>query len=106
MTDLELQTSLKERLDNPAVSNDELKGYIASAKREVSSGNYSANDYIEQILDTACEKLRLDGKFPEIMSTSQNGLTTSFADNDPDRFKKRITERRQAALIGAGAGLE
>jgi hypothetical protein len=106
MTDLEFQASLKKRLANPAVSDDELQEYIASAKREVSSGNYAANDYIEQILDTACYKLALDNKFPEVLSTSQNGLTTSFSSGDPEKYRRRITERRQAVLIGAGAGLE
>ena len=106
MTDLEFQTSLKKRLANPAVSDNEIQEYIASAKREVSSGNYSANDYIEQVLDTALYKLAIDNKFPEIASTSQNGLTTSFSSNDPERYRRRITERRQAALIGTGAGIE
>ena len=104
-TDLQFLTSLKKRLANPAVSDNELNEYLASAKREVSSGNYAANDYIEQVLDTACYKLAVDNKFPEIQSTSQNGLTTSFSSNDPERFRRRITERRQAVLIGTGAGL-
>lgn len=104
-TDLQFLTSLEERLKNPAVSLNELKEYLASAKREVSSGNYAESDYIEQVLDTACYKLAIDNKFPEVMSTSQNGVTTSFAGNDPERFRRRITERRQAVLIGTGAGL-
>ena len=99
-------SSLKSRLANPAVTDAELSDYIQSAQREVKSGNYPADDYIEQVLDTACYKLSIDNKFPEISSISQNGLSTSFSSNDPERFRRRITERRQASLIGTGAGIE
>ena len=92
-------TSLTVRLDNPAVSVSELTEYLNSAMREVKSWNYKPDDYIEQILDTACMKLAIDGKFPEISSVSQNGLTTSFSGNDPERFRRRITERRQASIL-------
>ena len=103
-SDLEFLSSLKSRLANPAVTDDELNEYIASSKREVTSSNYKTeNDYIEQVLDTACYKLSLDNKFPEISSISQNGLTTSFSGNDPERFRWRITERRQAMLLMTGA---
>jgi len=103
---LNFTASLSTRLANPAVSDDELTEYIKSAQREVKPTNYSADDYIEQVLDTACMKLAIDNKFPEISSVSQNGLTTSFSQNDPERFRRRITERRQAILIGTGAGIE
>ncbi|MBN2401995.1 MAG: hypothetical protein JXN64_06325 [Spirochaetes bacterium] len=93
-------------MGNPAVSDKELLDYIISAKREVKISNYTNDDYIEQILDTACMKLAIDNKFPEISSVSQNGLTTSFSQNDPERFRRRITERRQASLLGTGAGIE
>lgn len=93
--------SLKARLANPAVSDVELSEYLLSAMREVSICNYHYNDYIEQVLDTACMKLSIDNKFPEISSVSQNGLSTSFAGNDPERFRRRITERRQAMLLTA-----
>ena len=95
-------TSLTLRLANPAVSVDELTEYITSSQREVDSGNYSTNDYIEQVLDTACYKLAVDNKFPEVQSVSQNGVTTSFSQNDPERFRRRMTERRQAVLLGSG----
>ena len=95
-------TSLTLRLANPAVSVDELTEYITSSQREVDSGNYSTNDYIEQVLDTACYKLAVDNKFPEVSSVSQNGVTTSFSQNDPERFRRRMTERRQAILLGSG----
>ena len=97
-------TSLTVRLGNPAVTVSELTEYIASSQREVDSANYPENDYIEQVLDTACYKLAMDGKFPEIQSISQNGLTSSFSANDPEKYRRRITERRQAQLLGAGLG--
>lgn len=93
-------TSLSVRLDNPAVTESELTEYITSSQREVDSANYPENDYIEQVLDTACYKLAMDGKFPEVQSVSQNGLSTSFSANDPDKYRRRLTERRQAQLIG------
>lgn len=96
-------TSLTVRLANPAVTDSELTEYILSSQREVDSGNYSTNDYIEQVLDTACYKLAMDGKFPEVQSVSQNGLSTSFSANDPEKYRRRMTERRQAQLLGAGA---
>jgi len=96
-------TPLKLRLSNPAVSDDELAEYIASSMREVNPVNYQPNDYFEQVLDTACYKLSVDNKFPEVQSVSQNGLSTSFSSNDPERFRRRITERRQAVLLGTGA---
>ena len=101
-TDEQFTTSLRLRLANPAVTDDEVLEYLASAKREVNSSLYSENDYIEQVLDTACYKLAIDNKFPEVQSTSQNGLTTSFSSNDPERYRRRITERRQALLLNSG----
>ena len=97
-------TSLTARLANPAVTVQELTEYITSSQREVDSANYAENDYIEQVLDTACYKLAIDGKFPEIQSVSQNGLSTSFSANDPEKYRRRMTERRQAQLLGAGIG--
>lgn len=100
----DLFCSLKKRLANPAVSDVELTEYLTSAMREVKTENYAEDDYIEQVLDTACMKLAIDNKFPEISSVNQNGLTTSFSGNDPERFRRRVTERRQAVIIGAGSG--
>ena len=94
---------LTARLDNPAVTVDELTMYITSAQRDVKPENYTDDDYIEQVLDTACLKLAIDNKFPEISSVSQNGVTTSFSQNDPERFRRRITERRQACLLMQGS---
>lgn len=103
MTLSDFITSLTARLANPAVTVEEVTEYILSAQREVEEGNYAPNDYIEQVLDTACYKLAIDNKFPEVQSVSQNGVTSSFSQNDPERFRRRITERRQAVLLGAGA---
>ena len=99
---LEFETSLKLRLANPAVTDNEVTEYIISAQREVSSALYAENDYIEQVLDTACHKLAIDNKFPEVQSVSQNGVTTSFSGNDPERYIRRITERRQAMMLVSG----
>ena len=101
-TDEQFTTSLRLRLANPAVSDDEVEEYLASAKREINAALYEENDYIEQVLDTACYKLAIDNKFPEVQSTSQNGLTTSFSSNDPERYRRRLTERRQALLLNSG----
>ena len=99
-SDADFLRSLKLRLANPAVTDLELQEYVSSALREVSQSIYQANDFVEQVLDTACMKLAIDNKFPEVSSISQNGLTTTFSGNDPERFRRRITERRQAVMIG------
>ena len=91
---------LKSRLENPAVADGDLLSYIDSSMREVKPSNYlTTEDYYDQILDTACQKLLVDNKFPEIQGISQNGLSTSYSSNDPERFKKKITERRQAMIL-------
>lgn len=97
-------TEAKLRLKNPAVSDLEIQSYVDSALREVKAENYEPDDYIEQVLDTVCYKLAIDNKFPEVSSVSQNGLTTSFASGDPEKYRRRMTERRHARVIGAGAG--
>lgn len=99
LTDEQFIAELKTRLGNPAVSDSELSTYLTAAKRDVDSGLYDDNSYNAQILDTACHLLSLDNKFPEISSVSQNGVTTSFAGNDSERWTKRITERRQAVIL-------
>jgi hypothetical protein len=103
--DTDFLQDLRSRLLNPAVTDGELIMYIDSAMREVKHSNYAIDDYYEQILDTACYKLSVDNKFPEVQGVSQNGLSTSFSSNDPERFRRRITERRQAMIMGAGSGL-
>ena len=98
-TDQQYQDEIKARLANPAVPDIDIEMYIVIAKRDVSTFLYSESDYISQVLDTACYLLSIDNKFPEISSISQNGITTSFSGNDVDRWKKRITERRQALVM-------
>jgi hypothetical protein len=99
-TDAQFSAELKTRLDNPAVSDADISIYVTAAKRDVDSGLYGDNAYNSQVLDTACHLLSLDNKFPEISSISQNGTSTSFAGNDSERWRRRITERRQAILLG------
>lgn len=99
-TDEQFKEELKIRLANPAVFDNELEVYVAMAKRDVSSAPYSSADYISQVLDTACYLLSLDNKFPEVSSVNQNGVSTTFAGNDPERWRRRISERRQAMLVG------
>jgi hypothetical protein len=98
-TDEQFSAELTTRLDNPAVSAAEILTYLEMAKRDVDSGLYGDSAYNSQVLDTACHLLSLDNKFPEISSISQNGTSTSFAGNDPERWRRRITERRQAILL-------
>lgn len=99
-TDEQFSAELTTRLDNPAVSAAEILIYLEMAKRDVDSDLYDDNSYNSQVLDTACHLLSLDNKFPEISSISQNGTSTSFAGNDSERWRRRITERRQAILLG------
>ena len=98
-TDEQFSAELTTRLDNPAVSSAEILTYLEMAKRDVDSGRYGDNAYNSQVLDTACHLLALDNKFPEISSISQNGTSTNFAGNDSERWRRRITERRQAILL-------
>jgi len=91
---------IRARLQNPAVPDDALMIYITSALREVSPDLYSdMNTFDAQVLDTTCQLLAIDGKFPEISSVSSQGLTTSFSPNDPERYTKRINARRQASWM-------
>lgn len=99
-SDARFLSELTTRLDNPAVSDADIMVYLTVAKRDVDSGLYDDNAYNSQVLDTACHLLSLDNKFPEISSISQNGTSTSFAGNDSERWRRRITERRQAILLG------
>lgn len=97
---------LKGRLQNAAVPDSALiKTYIIPAMRNVRPQNYLRDDYIEQVLDTACYKLAMDGKFPRVTSITQNGLSTAFDHGDPEAYKEAIKRRRAAMLIGSGAGL-
>lgn len=92
-------SELKTRLQNPAVPDADLLIYIGEAFREVSYSNYSPTDYDAQILDTACQILAIDGKFPEVTSISSQGVSTSFSPNDPERYRRKIAARRTASWM-------
>ncbi len=96
----EFLDELRTLLANPAVSDPELLVYIKKAQRSVRRANYSLNDYIEQVNDTACQFLAVDGKFPQTTSATVGGLTTSFAPSDPEMYRRRIRARRSAMLVG------
>lgn len=87
------------RVKNPAISDDEFESYITAAKRSVNVANYSTDDYTEQVLDQACHELCIDNKFPEIQSVSRGGVSTGFAVNDPERYRRRMAARREAAWM-------
>lgn len=93
-------SELRMRLQNPAVSDDDLTVYLNASFREVDETIYSAADFAAQVLDTACQMLANDGKFPEISSVSSQGVTTSFSANDPERYRRRIAARRAAYWMG------
>ena len=90
---------LRMELQNPAVPDTDLELYLVKASREVSTANYSENDYTSQIIDTACHLLLIDGKFPEINSISSGGVSTSFSSQDPERYRRRIAARRTASWM-------
>jgi hypothetical protein len=90
---------LKMRLQNPAVLDSDLTIYLNAADREVEVNQYSQKDYVAQILDTACQMLAIDGKFPEIQSINSGGVSTSFSPNDPERYRRKIRARRQASWM-------
>lgn len=90
----------RSRLSNPAVSDIELLQYIEDAMLDVKEVYYSPDDYIAQILDTVCQELAIDGKFPEINSINGGGVSTAFNSNDPERYRRRLAGRRQAAFMG------
>ena len=48
------------------------------------------------ILNSACQLLLVDNKFPEIQSVASNGVSTSFSGSDPERFRKKISALRSA----------
>ena len=94
-----LATELKMRLQNPAVLDADLESYITAAQRSVKPENYTGDDYTEQVLDQACHELAIDGKFPEVSSVSRGGVSTGFSANDPERYRRRMAARRNAAWM-------
>lgn len=95
----DLAAELKVRVKNSSLSDDELESYITAAKRSVNTENYNTDDYTEQVLDQACHELAIDNKFPEIQSVSRGGVSTGFAVNDPERYRRRMANRRAAAWM-------
>lgn len=86
---------LRIRLSNPAILDEELNIYLVSASRQVSTDlDWTDGEYTEMILNSACQLLLVDNKFPEIQSVSSNGVSTSFSGNDPERFRKKIAALR------------
>lgn len=90
---------LRMRLQNPSVGDPDLTIYLTAASREVSPAQYNPDDYNAQILDTACQMLAIDNKFPEISSISSQGVSTSFTSNDPERYRRKIAARRAASWM-------
>lgn len=87
---------LKARLKNPAIDDTELDYYLISASRQVQVDGWEDYEYREMILNSACQLLLVDNKFPEITSVQSQGVTTNFASNDPERFLKKINALRKA----------
>lgn len=90
---------IRRRLDNPAVSDDEIRQYILAAMRDVQASFYSKADYDSQVLDTVCQMLYADNKFPEVTGVSQGGVTTSFVGMGDQKFRERLAARRTAAWM-------
>lgn len=90
---------LRTRLSNPAILDSELEIYLVSASRQVNVSNFSESDYVEMILNSACQLLLVDNKFPEITSISSQGVNTNFAANDPERFRKKIAAIRNSSWM-------
>lgn len=91
---------LRLRLSNPAILDSELTVYLNSASRQVKVGIYSEDDYVEMILNSACQLLLVDNKFPEISSVASQGVSTSFSSANPKRFLEKISAIRQAYWLG------
>lgn len=102
MTDAEFIAAIKRRLSNAAIPDEELQGYLDDARRDVRTVFYSPQDYIAQVIDTACHYLFTDNKFPEIISVTENGLSTSLGGDGPEKFRRRIDGRRRAAFVAGG----
>lgn len=102
MTDDEFVAQIKRRLSNAAIDDNELLEYLNDARRDVRASSYSPQDYIAQVIDTACHYLFTDNKFPEIVSATENGLSTSLGGDGPEKFRRRIEGRRKASFVAGG----
>lgn len=91
---------LKDRLSNPSVTDLELTTYLESASRQVREDDgWEDYEYREMILNSACQLLLVDNKFPEITSVASQGVSTSFSSNDSERFVKKLNALRQAKWL-------
>lgn len=90
---------VRTRLDNPAVSDHEIKSYVLAAIRDVKKGFYPTDQYDAQVLDTACQLLYSDNKFPEVTGASQGGVSTSMAGMGDNKFRERLAARRSGAWM-------
>ena len=93
---------LRLRLSNPAITDDELNIYLVSASRQVKTDGWENEEYTEMILNSACQLLLVDNKFPEITSVASQGVSTSFAASDPERFRRKLSALRQAWWLRNG----
>ncbi len=85
---------LRLRLSNPAILDDELNLYLVSASRQVTKDGWTDDEYTEMILNSACQLLLVDNKFPEIQSVASQGVSTSFSSADPERFRRKLAALR------------
>lgn len=83
-------------MKNPAILDAEYIVYLVSASRQVRLDGWEVDEYTEMILNSACQLLAIDNKFPEITSVQSQGVTTSFAMNDPRRFADKLAALRAA----------
>lgn len=93
---------LRLRLSNPAILDTELTVYLISASRQVQLDGWTPDEYTEMILNSACQLLLVDNKFPEIQSIASQGVSTSFSSADPERFVKKINALRKACWVRNG----
>lgn len=87
---------LRIRLSNPAILDTDLEIYLISASRQVKLDGWEDDEYKEMILNSACQLLLVDNKFPEITAVQSQGVSTNFAANDPLRFRNKIAALREA----------
>lgn len=95
----EIASKVELRLGNPAVCFAEICSYVELTALDVSPNNYNEDDYMAQMIDQTLLLLATDNKFPEISSISSNGVTTSFATNDPERLLRRVKARRKTGWM-------
>ena len=98
MTNAQYLDELRRRLKNPAIEDQELLDTITAVQRDISVTLYSPAEYDAQVLDSACWRLMIDKKFPEVGSISANGESISFSHGGIERLESIINSRRWAAM--------